>query len=212
MKLINAPADYSLKKDGGRLGFALFLFILTALALGGAAFAMKYFRGMDASDMFSFKSIMALFEENRPLISSRDAEKLKSIVTSGGESGGLIIEKPASAGESSLNSPPASADAKGVKYDQIVLRNNDVLNGEIISETLAFETEHGRINFNYSDIIAAYCVYETETPYDKIISKNGDKISGRITGEPVVLKTLSGDVLKISPAKIKIINKNIAGR
>ncbi|EKD69191.1 MAG: hypothetical protein ACD_47C00225G0001, partial [uncultured bacterium] len=107
---------------------------------------------------------------------------------------------------------PGAPTWQGVKGDEIILRNGDVITGEIISEKLSLKTEHGFIGFRFTDIVAAYSVYDTQKPYDKVISNNGDKVSGVIADAHVELKTAAGDVIKIAVPAIKIINKNIGSK
>ncbi|HOD42502.1 MAG: hypothetical protein BWY32_01002 [bacterium ADurb.Bin243] len=186
-----------------RLTVMLFMFMFMAAALGGLAAVMKYSKGASFEELFSMERLKKLFIQHKPLITAEEASKIKTIVSR--ESGGMEIS-PSSVNQSAGKD---AGSGKKTKADEIILRNNDILTGEIINEKIAIDTEHGVINFKFCDIIAAYSVYETDRPYDKIISKNGDKVSGKIAEGFISLRTASGDTVKVAVNKIKIINKNI---
>ncbi len=192
------------EKAISRLTVMLFMLMLMAAVLGGLAAFMKYSRGVSFEELFSMERLKKLFIEHKPLITAEEAAKIKAIVSR--ENGGFEIS-PASVNQAVSSKDNGSG--KKAKADEIILRNNDILTGEIMNEKIAISTEHGVINFKISDILAAYSVYETERPYDKIISKNGDKVSGNIAEGFISLKTASGDIVKVAVNKIKIINKNI---
>jgi hypothetical protein len=196
------------KKGISRLTLTLVMLVITAAVLGVLAFVMKHSKDIELADLKSFDRLKRLFAGRKPVISADEAAKIKSIV-SGGESGGLVVEPGSVNTPSRTTGLPGSPAGRGVKGDEIILRNGDVITGEIISEKLSLKTEHGLIGFRFADILAAYSVYETQKPYDKVISKNGDKVSGVIADAHIELKTAAGDVIKIAVPAIKIINKNI---
>ncbi len=204
--ILHLNASVKFNKAVSRLTVMLFLMIISAAVLGALAFVMKHSKDIAPGDLLSLERLKQLFYERKPLITRKQAEEIKSFALTSG-SDGLIVE-PGGVNEAGGRSKSPVSEKKS-KNDEIIFRNNDVITGVITSDKLSLKTEHGVVNFNFKDIVAAYSVYETEKPYDKIISKNGDKIGGTIIDEFITIKTSSGDILKISTFKIKIINKNI---
>jgi len=209
--VLNFNSIAKTKKGISRLTLTLAMLVITAAVLGVLAFVMKHSKDIELADLTSFERLKRLFAGRKPVISAEEAAKIKSIV-SGGESGALVVE-PGSVNSAERSSGRSGPPAKtGVKGDEIILRNGDVITGEIIGEKLSLKTEHGVIGFRFTDIVAAYSVYDTQKPYDKVISKNGDKVSGVIADGHIELKTAAGDVIKIAVPAIKIINKNIGAK
>jgi|GEM_PF-5525878 len=197
--ILNKKRTHSKRLGVSKLSLALLIFIIILSGFSAYIYVKAQAKNLEIEELFSFERIKGLFIDHRPIITPQETEKLKNIIGAGGNES----EVPASASEKSGEAAPAP---KG-NVDEIVLRNGDVITGDITNEKITLKTEHGDISFKSADISAIYSVYETDKPYDKLISKNGDRVSGRITADFISLKTPGGDAIQISFSKIKIINK-----
>ncbi|MFA7126349.1 MAG: hypothetical protein WC182_02140 [Bacilli bacterium] len=116
----------------------------------------------------------------------------------------LGLPVPGAADDTIYGSSSISTLAEAVRYDQIILKNNDTITGIILDEEFSIRTSYTFLTFK-NDTIDKIEFEGSTTNLDIIILRLGDKISGNLENSSVHIMLNSGQEITIDNDKIKLI-------
>jgi len=112
-------------------------------------------------------------------------------------------------GELSVKETYAVFNSIPKEVDKIILRNGDVLIGNLLNEIVSIRTSYGTLSFKKEDILRVSFgttgKIQKERELDSLYSKYGDKLTGNISESQVKITLLTKTTLSLSREHIKEI-------
>jgi hypothetical protein len=107
-----------------------------------------------------------------------------------------------------INKPAAMAERKASadisRADVIVLKNGDILSGDVLTAEFPIDASYATLKFEFEEIDSV--IYEGDQQnIESIVLKNGDKISGKVGPDSIRVKLQSGQEIEVDKDKVKQI-------
>ena len=100
--------------------------------------------------------------------------------------------------------PSKQSDATPVTSDRVVLRNGDILSGQVQTKTFPLRTAYGTFRFEAAQI--ASIEFDSTRPHLAVVLlKNGDRLNGRVEVESLSFTITSGEAVSFDGKTIKAI-------